>query len=149
MKQSSSATVRLSAFGDKGRAPTEEEVRRTLAAAAPIWERLVAHVTETCPKVTEQWNFAGAKFGWSMRLRSKERIVLYLIPQAGQVLVGIVLGPRVVAAAADADLPAAVRAALDAAPRHAEGTGLRLPVASPEELPAVFTLVALKMDGPK
>lgn len=141
--------ARLSAFGDKGSPPTTDELHRTLAAAAPVWRDLVARVSETCPKVSEQWNFGGAKFGWSMRLRSKDRIVLYLIPQAGQVLVGIVLGPRAVAAAAGADLPAAVCAALAAAPRYAEGTGLRLPVASPEELPAVFALVALKMDGTK
>jgi hypothetical protein len=136
----------LSAFGDKGKPPTEDELRRALAAAAPVWARLVAHVTQTCPAVTEQWNFAGTKFGWSMRLRSKDRIVLYLIPQAGQVLVGIVLGARAVAAAAEAALPAAVRAAIAAAPRYAEGTGLRLPVVAVEELPAIFTLVALKMD---
>ncbi len=144
---SAALSASLSAFGDKGAPPTEDELRHTLAAAAPLWKSLVAYVTETCAEVTEQWNFAGVKFGWSMRMRSKDRIVLYLIPQAGQVLVGIVLGPRAVAAAAGADLPAEVREAIAAAPRYAEGTGLRLPVSSPEELPALFTLVALKLDG--
>lgn len=137
----------LSAFADKEAPPPEDVLQRTLAAAAPVWESLVATVTATCPRVTEQWNFAGAKFGWSMRLRSQDRILLYLIPRQGQFLVGIVLGPRAVAAAKDAGLPDAVRAALAAAPRYAEGTGLRLPVASPEELPAVFTLLALKTNA--
>ncbi len=135
----------LSAFGDKSQPPSKVQLVRTLAAAAPVWERLVAHVTQACPKVVQQWSFAGAKFGWSMRLRSQDRIVLYLIPQAGRILVGIVLGARAVATVADTDLPAAVREAIAAAPRYAEGTGVRLPVSSPEELPAIFSLVAAKL----
>jgi hypothetical protein len=82
-----------------------------------------------------------------MRLRSAERIVLYLIPQEARILVGIVLGARAVAAVADSDLPRAIREAFAAAPRYAEGTGVRLPVSSPEDLPAIYALVALKMDA--
>jgi len=71
--------------------------------------------------------------------------VLYLIPQAGRFLVGIVLSTKAVAAAQSAGLPAAVLEALAAAPRYAEGTGLRLPVEGESQLPPILTLAGLKM----
>ena len=138
----------LSAFGDKSSAPTEVELHRTLGPAATAWSQLVNHVHNTYSQAAEQWNFAGAKYGWSLRLKSADRVILYLIPQVGQFLVGIVLGGKAVAAAHTADLPAAIVAALAEAPRHVEGTGLRLPVADESQLPPIQTLAALKMARP-
>jgi hypothetical protein len=138
----------LSAFDDKSSAPTETDLHRTLGPAATAWKQLVSHVYSTYSQPAEQWNFAGAKYGWSLRLKSADRVILYLIPQAGQFLVGIVLGGKAVSAAQTADLPAAIVAALAEAPRYAEGTGLRLPVADENQLPPIRTLAALKMARP-
>jgi hypothetical protein len=136
----------LSAFGDKATPPTEAALRRTLGpAAAGAWAALVDHVGGTYPPAVERWSFAGAKYGWSLRLVRGDRVILYLIPRAGHFLVGIVLGGKAVAAAQDAGLPASVLEAIAAAPRYAEGTGLRLPVSEEGQLPPIHVLVALKM----
>lgn len=135
----------LSAFGEKASPPTAVELQRLLGPAGPAWTKLAHHVDQTYAPATEQWNFAGARFGWSLRLRQRDRVILYLIPQAGQFLVGVVLGAQAVAAAQSAGLPADVVAAIAAAPCHAEGTGLRLPVRGEQDLPAVEILAALKM----
>ena len=135
----------LSVFGDPASPPTAAELHRVLGPARRAWERLAQHVGQTYGPVVEQWSFAGAKFGWSLRLRKTDRVILYLIPQAGQFLVGIVLGGKAVAAAQSSGLPAPVLAAIAAAPRYAEGTGLRLPIAGEGDLAPVETLTALKM----
>ena len=135
----------LSAFGEKASPPTAVELQRILGPAGPAWTKLAQHVDQTLGPATEQWNFAGARFGWSLRLRRRDRVILYLIPQAGQFLVGVVLGARAVTEAQSAGLPADVDAAIAAAPRHAEGTGLRLPVRGEQDLRAVEILAALKM----
>ena len=135
----------LSTFADKARHPTDDELRAALGPAATAWQDLVARVGRTGSPLTEEWNFASAKFGWSMRLKSGDRILLYLIPQTGQFLAGIVLGPKAVAAAQDAGLPAAVLEAIAAAPRFAEGTGVRLPVADKKSVPPILKLLALKL----
>jgi hypothetical protein len=135
----------LSAFGDKSSPPSAGELQRMLGQAASAWAKLAQHVERTYGPAVEQWNFAGAKFGWSLRLRKADRVILYLIPQAGQFLVGIVLGARAVDAAQSAGLASPILAAIATAPRYAEGTGLRLPIAGERDLPAVETLAALKM----
>lgn len=134
----------LSAFDDKFHRPTPAELAQTLGPADAAWRQLVAETTRDHGPLEELWNFAGAKFGWSLRLKKKDRVVLYLTPQAGQFLVGLVLGEKAVAAAGR-DLPPAVLAALDAAPRYAEGRGLRLPVTTLDDLPAVHRLAAAKL----
>jgi len=134
----------LSCFGDRSRPPAEPELRRALGPSAALWRGLIEHAAAAYPPIEEHWNHAGAKFGWSLRLKQRDRVLLYLIPQTGRFLAGIVLGDRALAAARETGLPATVLAALAAAPRYAEGTGLRLPVASPTDLDAIQRLLAFK-----
>lgn len=145
MSSSPAPVTSLSAFGDKATPPDARGLRRTLGKSAAAWEELVRVVEERYAPATEQWNFAGAKYGWSVRLKQRERVVLYLIPQQGRFLVGIVLGGKAVAAVREAGLPADVLDLIASAPRYAEGTGVRLPVTNRSALPPILTLVALKM----
>lgn len=135
----------LSAFDDRTATPSDHDLRRVLGPAASSWSDLVAHVSETYEPVTTEWNFGGAKFGWSLRLRKPDRVILYLIPRIDGFLVGIVLGAKAVAAAGNARLPARVLEMIAEAPRYAEGTGVRLPVVGARDLPAIKKLTALKM----
>ena len=135
----------LSAFDDKSRPPAPDELAEVLGQALRPWDDLIAHVEETYPPITQLWNFVGAKYGWSLRLKCKDRVVLYMTPQAGVFQLGLVLGEKAAQAAHDANLPDSVLSLIDAAPRYAEGRGIRLPVATGDDLSAVRTLAALKM----
>ena len=135
----------LSAFEDKSQQPESAELKKVLGKSAALWNDLVAHIETTHAPILAVWNFAGPAFGWSLRLKQKDRIVLYLTPQVGSFIAGIVLGDRAVAAARKLRLPAAVVEILDAAPRYAEGTGIRIPVSSRSAAGAVERLIACKM----
>ena len=137
--------VALSAFDDKSRPPAPGELAAVLGRALGTWDDLIAHVEATYPPIIQQWNFAGAKFGWSLRLKCKDRVVLYMTPQAGAFLLGLVLGEKAAQAAREMDLPDSVLPLIDAAPRYAEGRGIRLPVVTGDDLAAVRALAALKM----
>lgn len=84
----------LSAFDDRARPPSPSELRRTLAVADPLWHQIISRVSESCPPITEQWNYAGAKCGWSVRLKCRDRVLFYLTPQVAGILVGVVLGEK-------------------------------------------------------
>ena len=58
---------------------------------------------------------------------------------------GIVVGEKAAAAARQRGARKRVLALIDAAPRYAEGRGVRVPVTSREALRAVEELAALKM----
>ena len=134
----------LSAFGDKGRAPSDDDIRAALGRAYSSWKQLITLVAERISPITEVWAFTSKNTGWGLRLRHEDRIILYMTPQHQQFLVSLVLGDKAIAAAKAARLPAAVRDAIAAAPRYAEGTGVRMTVTNSRQLPALATLAQIK-----
>ena len=137
----------LSAFDDKAHPPSPADLDAMLGRAAALWRRLVDEVQLAHGPLEELWNFAGPKFGWSLRLKDRKRVVVYLTPVQGHFLVGLVLGERAVAAAQASDLAPAVLRQIDEARRYAEGRGVRLAVRTGAELADVLRLVKLRMSS--
>jgi len=135
----------LSIFDDKSHSPSSDDLAALLGRTARLWNRLLDDVCIRHPPIEPVWNFGGAKYGWSLRLRQKDRIVLYLIPQMGQFLAGIVLGEKAVRLAQQSDSPAGILAIIDAAPRYAEGRGIRFPVTRKTDVDVVLKLTAIKL----
>jgi len=135
----------LSAFEDPARPPSADELRHTLGSAAELWGALLEHVHSVCAPLSELWNHSGARYGWSLRLKQKDRVILYLTPQRGAFLVGVVLGERAAQSAEAGSLPPLAMAALTAAPKYAEGRGIRLSVTSHATLEAVQALIPFKL----
>ena len=142
---SSETHMALSAFDDKNLQPGPVAIRLVLGGATRHWEQLITRITAEYSPITRHWHFAGPRFGWSLRLKQKDRIVLYLIPQQGQFLASVVLGEKAAQAALGKGLSGDVLAAIDAAPRYAEGRGIRRAVATAKDARAVRQIVALKM----
>ena len=134
----------LSAFDDKSHRPGGDELKRTLGKSAPLWDQLIGETREVHASIKGEWNFAGAKYGWSLRLKQRDRVVLYMTPQAGQFLFGMALGEKAVAAAGTR-LPVSVRTLIDDAPRYAEGRGIRFTVTRRADVAAARRLAALKL----
>ncbi len=135
----------LSIFDDKAHEPTPADLQATLGRSAKLWERLVAEVGAAYAPILPTWHHAGANYGWSLRLKKKDRVVLYLIPQAKHFLAAVVLGEKAYRAAREAGLPPEVLAMLDAAKPYVEGRGIRWPVRAAKDVEVMLALAALKM----
>ena len=135
----------LSALDDKSRAPNPRSLKKVLGRAASHWADLAGFLASEYEPLTEKWNFAGAKWGWSLRLIQKKRTILYMTPARGFFYVGFVLGEKAVKAAHATRLPAAVIAEIDGARKYAEGRGVRLEVKTKKMVEAVKKLAAVKM----
>ena len=135
----------LSTFDDPSSPPAPAEVAGVLGASARLWDQLVLGVTESYPPITALWNFAGVKYGWSLRLKRRDRNLLHLTPQRGTFLLGVVLGEKAAKAAHDGELPQSVLKVIDEAPRYGEGRGVRMQVTTATDLETALQLTALKM----
>jgi len=137
--------VSLSGFDDPSRTPEPEDLASLLGSSGDHWGRLIELVSQAHEPVSEVWNFGGAKHGWILRLKRRDRVVLYMIPQPGEFLVVVVLGERAVEATRSMYLPESVRKLVDEAHRYAEGRSVRVPICGEEDILAVMQLTAAKM----
>ncbi len=135
----------LSAFDDKLREPGPADVKRVLGRSSARWDELIAFAEADYAPVDKAWVFSGAKWGWSLRLKHKKRAVLYMTPRSKHFLVGFALGEKAVRAAHAAPLADSVLAVIDAAPKYAEGRGVRIEVRTKKDLAAVKDIAAVKM----
>jgi hypothetical protein len=105
---------------------------------------MIALVGESVSPISEEWNYTSSSTGWGLRLRHKGRVLLYMTPGKGCFLASFALGEKAVAAAHASDLPAPILAAIDAAPRYAEGRGVRFEIRTSGQIAPILALVRIK-----
>lgn len=135
----------LSVFDDKSKEPHVADLRSELGRSSSLWESLIGYIEAEFAPLEKTWNFAGAKWGWSLRLKQKKRTVLYMTPCRKHFLVGFALGEKAVKAAHAYPLPDSILAIIDGAPKYAEGRGVRVEVKTKKDLAAVKELAVVKM----
>ena len=135
----------LSAFDDKSEKPQAADLQGMLGRSSVHWDRLIAHIESEYAPLDKTWNFAGAKWGWSLRLKQKKRTVLYMTPCNRHFLVGLALGEKAVKAAHARPLPSSTLAIIDEAKKYAEGRGIRVEVRNTKDLAVAKDLASVKM----
>ncbi len=115
--------------------------------AGRLWSSLLAGLAADHGPLEERWVFTPKTGLWTLRLiqRGTKRTVIYLTAEETGFVAGLVLGERACGAAAGAGLSAAMLAAIEGAPRYAEGRGLRVPVRTRSDAADVRRAAALKM----
>jgi Protein of unknown function (DUF3788) len=135
----------LSAFDDKSGEPGESEVAQVLGRCAGAWEELIEFAAAELGPIEQSWQFSGAKYGWSLRLIQKKRVVVYLTPGKGFFYAGFALGEKAVKAAHEARLAAVVLEIIDNAPKYAEGRGFRMEVRNRKQVASLKRLISIRM----
>jgi len=136
----------LNAFAGKTNLPDAHELTLALGPTRALWEKLVDRLQHQHAVVPE-WGSSSPKAGWSLRLKRKDRIILYLIPLHGSFQAALVLGDKAVRAARENKLPKDVLKTIAEARRYAEGTGVRLAVQGPDDLAAIEELALIKIEN--
>lgn len=134
----------MSCAVQRTKAPSEAELKAALGKASAFWKAIVAAVGEDFAPLDLEWRPSKLEFGRMCLLRHKDRTLVYLIPMAGQLLVGVVLGQRAYELAMESALPAAIKKMLSDARPYAEGRGIRFTVKSAKDVASVALLVKLK-----
>ncbi|HEX2755533.1 MAG TPA: DUF3788 family protein [Candidatus Limnocylindrales bacterium] len=142
---SAAAALPPSAFVDKASQPTDDAVERGLGVAAPFWLALRSGIAVAFAPVDEGWTYSGRKHGWALRLRQRDRSILYLTPLAGGLRASLALPERAVPVALDAGLPATIRAIVATAVSNSEGRAVRIDVRSDEDVAGVLALARIRM----
>jgi Protein of unknown function (DUF3788) len=133
------------AFAGNLTKPTDPELAAALADAQGLWDQLLAELADEYNLVTREWSSYSTKAGWSLRLKAKQRTIVYLSPGRSCFQASFALGDRALKAARSAGLPRPVLLILEEAKRCAEGTGVRILVERKADIQVIKKLVAAKL----
>ncbi len=136
----------VNAFIGSTHKPTEAELHTALGDSVTLWERLVSELVNEF-QLTEDWNSYSPKAGWALRLQAKKRNIVYLSPGKGSFMASFALGDRAMAEAKRSKLPKAIMKILADARRYAEGSAVRIDVASASDVKVVEQLTKIKMEN--
>jgi hypothetical protein len=141
------------AFIGKKQQPTDAELATALGQAKPLWDQVVSALMSESPELVAEWKCSSPTLGWGLRLQLKKRNIVYLSPCAGGFRAGFIFGERALAAVREAfrDPSRGRKAEWDtrildliaAAPKYAEGTGVRIEVRA-KDVPAICKLAKIK-----
>lgn len=133
------------AFVGKAAAPSQMELDAVLGSTAPCWHEIVRELEQDGITAEEWKGVYPNKYGWTFRLKQKDRNILYLSPCQGCFRAAFVLSDRALDAAQHAALPKPIQTILKHAPKYPEGNGVRLTVRTADDITAIRKLASIKM----
>lgn len=135
------------AFIGKPKPPTDKELSAALGPAQPLWDQLLADLSNELNVPIREWNSYSQKAGWSLRVKRGDRIILYLAPCEGYFRASFALGDRALQAAKASGLPQSVLKIIESAKKYAEGTAVRIVVRGTDDIEAVKKLAKAKLES--
>ena len=95
----------VSYFDDKSMKPDIKMISVALADSYPIWEEFRNHIISEYPRITEDWKHYGKAAGWSCKLISTKRNLIFFVPLDGSFRVRLVFGNKAVDCIEAASVP--------------------------------------------
>jgi hypothetical protein len=135
------------AFIGNKKQPSETELANELGPGKKIWGALVRFLREELGVGIQEWNSYSPKAGWALRVKRKERNIVYLSPHRGCFTASFALGDKALQAARAQGLPAPVLKILKEAKKYAEGTAVRIAVKTAKDIEVVKKLAMAKLEN--
>jgi len=134
-----------SIFEDKLVEPTEHMLQEELGDTYKYLEQVKREITNASGGVTPEWKYYGQKSGWTLKLYAKKRNILFVTPCHGFFCTSLVFGDRAVDAIIQSTLSDSIKQEVFAAPKYAEGRGIRLEVKNQDQCDVLLELIRVKI----
>lgn len=135
-----------SAFADGSKKPTEKDIEEKLSRMMAVWKNTKDFISQNYPDISEEWLFY-KNYGWTLRVKSKKRTILYFTPCPDSFIAGLVYGNKATEAAMNSDLSKEIREIIQSARVYAEGRSFRVEVKSANAFEFLKDLIVIKMNN--
>ena len=130
---------------DKAQVPNDEELKKALGTSFDLWKSIREYTLKNYPKAQEEWNFPGAKYGWSFRIKDKKRAIVYLLPGDKSFRVAFVYGEKATNQALSSNLSKEIKDIIETATVYAEGRGFRIEITDKKIIKDIEMLIDIKL----
>ena len=135
----------VSFFDNKAVTPDDKMVAEALNDTYSLWVELQDHIQENYPNITKEWKHYGKASGWTQKVISGKRNLLFFIPQNGCFRIRIVLGDKAASCAEASEFPDEIKDSIRNAIPYAEGRSLDLDISNQAQLGVVKRLLEIKL----
>jgi hypothetical protein len=122
-------------------------IAAVLGETYQLWEELKNHICDEYPAITEEWKFYGKASGWSCKIISKKRNLLFFIPLKDSFRLRIVLSEKAVAVAENINLPNEMKQSIREATIYTEGRSIDINVNQYKQLDVIKNLLKIKWES--
>jgi len=131
-------------FTDKGKQPTEIQVREAVGSRIQLWDHLIQTVQKQYP-VQQDFKFLyGKNYGWAVRFRIKGQLLTSLFPTQGGFVAQVNLSPDDIRKVLALKMSRNIQQAIERAHPYPEGRWLFIPIETKEDMRDVQRLVELR-----
>ena len=134
-------------FNDKQVMPNEATLASEIGETKAVLDRICRFIEEETGQLTLEWKHYGKTAGWTLKLLSKKRNLLFVGPESGYFIIAFVFGDRAVEAVMKSQLPETIKTELTNARKYAEGRGIRFEIRDDSELENVLQLIRIKLEN--
>jgi hypothetical protein len=134
-------------FNDKQVVPDEAALAAEIGESKEYLDRICRFIEDETGHLTLEWKHYGQKSGWTLKLLSKKRNLLFVGPEDGSFIIAFVFGDRAVEAVLKSQLPETIKNELLNARKYAEGRGIRFEIRDESELESVIQLIRIKLEN--
>jgi hypothetical protein len=135
-----------SIFTDKNIKPDDGALKKAIGKSLKNWQTIHKYVHTKYPDALDEWNYPGAKYGWSFRIKDKKRAIVYLLPRDKYFKAALVFGQKATDEVMDSKVNNVIKEELSNAKAYAEGRGIRIDV-DKKNVKDILTLIDTKLSN--
>ena len=132
-------------FNNKLVMPDEASLTAEIGKTKEVLDCICRFIETETGQLTWEWKHYGQKSGWTLKLLSKKRNLLFVGPESGYFVIAFVFGDRAVEAVMKSQLPETIKNELLNARKYAEGRGIRFEIRDESLLESVEQLIKIKL----
>ena len=138
----------VSIFEDKSIMPDDNMFAGALGNSKLYYDELLSFIEKEYGLSALEWKFYGKNSGWTQKMLSGKRNILFLIPLKDSFRLAFTFGDKAVDKIMEsAAIPSYMKDELDKATKYMEGRGLQVEVCSGNDMEAVLELIKIKMNN--
>jgi hypothetical protein len=133
-------------FNDKKSCPDNNKIINVLGKKKNVWIEFIDFIRENSSKL-EDLRFYGKNYGWALRFRKNNKVLISLYPSKDSFIAQIILGKTESETALKSSLDMKIKKIIEGATEFKEGRWLFIPVKNRKDIKDVKYLLSLKINS--
>lgn len=134
-----------SIYDDKLIVPTDKMLKYDLGETKIYLDKISTFIAAEYGDLNHDWKFYNKKTGWILKLFSKKRNIIFIVPCQGYFMAAFTLGDKAVALVDESDISDDIKEQFKNAKKYMEGRTINFDIKNEGDLDNALKLVQVKM----